>query len=62
MVADGREEFGDVLVVQPVAHSPPDSLRDHEPELTQDAQLLRDRARVHLDHAGQLLHGPLPVQ
>jgi hypothetical protein len=34
MVANGREQFGDVLVMQPVAHPSPGSLGDHEPQLT----------------------------
>jgi hypothetical protein len=62
VVAYCRQELGDVVVVEAVAHPPALALADHESELTQDSELLRDGARAHLHDGRELLHAALPVQ
>ena len=62
VVPDRGNERRDVVVVEAIAHPPPLSLGDHESELTQDPELLGDRARVHLHGRGELLDAALVVE
>lgn len=56
------EELADVLVVQLVLDAAPVAPPDDEPEMTQDAQLMGHRRRLHPDVLGELGHraGPDP--
>jgi hypothetical protein len=62
VVADRGEKGGDVIVVEAIAHPPPLSLGDHESELTENPELLGDRARVHPHCRGELLDAPLLIE
>ena len=62
-VRDGLvEELADVLVVQLVLHTAPVAAPDDETEMTQNAQLVRDRRSLHPDMLGEVGHraGPDP--
>ncbi len=54
MVADRREQVGDVVIVEAIADVPALALGDDEAKLAKDAQLVRDGAWLHPDPRGEL--------
>ena len=62
VVADGREEVRDVMVVQPILDVASFATADDELLLAQHPKLLRHRARIHLDLVGELLDGARGAQ
>ena len=57
-VEDGLvEQVGDVRIVEGVDDAAAVPFADHEPEVSEDAQLLGDGGAFHLDGGGELAHG-----
>ena len=60
-VGDGlREQHADVIVVEGIDDASAPALANHEPEMTQHAQLLRYRGLFHLDLPCQLVDRARP--
>jgi hypothetical protein len=57
VMANCAQKIGDVMVVQPVADMSSFPLGDDESQLPQDAELMGNRACLHLDGGGKLIHG-----
>jgi hypothetical protein len=62
VVTDGGQKLGHVVVVKAVSHPAPLALRHNEPQLAQHAELLRDRARIHLDGVGEFVDAQVTVE
>ncbi len=61
-MANSREQVGDVVVVKAITDVATVAPADDEPQLAQDAKLLRNGARRHFDLVGELLDRSLSAQ
>lgn len=57
VVANGSQQVGDVVIVQPIPNVSPFALGDDKSQLAENAQLVGNRTRLHLDRGRELIDG-----
>jgi hypothetical protein len=62
VMTDGREQIGDVVIVQRVEGVATRAPCPHEPQAAQDPQIVRRRAGAEVDGGGELLDRTLAVE
>lgn len=62
VVANRRQEVGDVVIVQPIMEVTAFAVGDYEVQLPEGPQLLGDGSRLHLDGGGELVDGAASLE